>query len=214
MRLEELKSMAMSAQEIRSRLSAPVPVGEAVDLRGVELREPLVLDDLDIASVDLGGAVFHGPVSFRRARLAGLSWFKGCVFRDVCCFSGARFANDARFDRTAFHGPFEMVMAEVHGAADFNRCVFGGTATFEDAVFLGNLSFEAVAFDKKAILRGAQCLGGLWSDGAAFRGAIDVAGMDVHGRSWLRGVRLDAEGAGRSTQTLGSLITSYGYQWS
>ena len=47
--------------------------------------------------------------------------------------------------------------------------------------------------------------GGLWLDHAHFASSIDVRGVEVHGRTWLRDVHTPSD--------LAKGITSYGYTW-
>jgi uncharacterized protein YjbI with pentapeptide repeats len=202
----------MQAQDLLSILTTPVARGDVADLRGVEVTDSLDLQGTDITSVDFSGARFRSKVSFRQARLQGLSWFKDCVFEAGLDCTGTLFTNDARFDAAVFHGPLAFAGAELRGASDFSRCRFMRQADFAGAVFYGNLSFEAARFSGSTILNGVECLGGLWSDGAAFDGTVEARHLDVHGRAWLKGVRM-AKSPGRAPDALAARMTAYGYQW-
>jgi Pentapeptide repeats (9 copies) len=205
--------MDRSARQIRETLTKPVAPGEAVQLAGSLVHEPLILEQCAVSSFDLSGTVFLSPVVFRDVAFTGLSWFKACVFRAGADFSGSMFTNDARFDGSAFHDKFRLARSEVLGASDFSRCMFHGVAMMDHSTFCGSLSFEDAGFYGKTSLRRVECLGGLWSERALFADAVDVAGMDVHGRTWLRNLRTTGQKPDGGQRALGDVINSYGYQW-
>jgi Pentapeptide repeats (9 copies) len=205
--------MDRSAQQIRETLTKPVALGEAVQLAGSLVHGPLILEQCEVSSLDFSGTVFLSPVVFRDVTFTGLSWFKACVFKAGADFSGSTFTNDARFDGSALHDEFRFVRSEVLGATDFSRCMFHAGVVMDHSTFCGSVSFEDTGFYGKTSLRRAECLGGLWSERALFADTIDVAGMDVHGRTWLRNLRTKGRRPEGEKQALGELINSYGYQW-
>jgi uncharacterized protein YjbI with pentapeptide repeats len=205
--------MERSADQIRAMLTTPVALGEAVHLAGALVREPLILEMCDVSSVDFSGAVFQAPVTFREVVFTGLSWFKACVFKAGVDFSRSTFTNDARFDGSTLFADFRFVKSEVLGAADFRDCVFHDATTMDHTTFCGSLSFEGAEFRNKMSLRRVECLGGLWTERALFAGAIDVSGMDVHGRAWLRNRRSPVRQDSGDAQELGDMINCYGYRW-
>jgi uncharacterized protein YjbI with pentapeptide repeats len=205
--------MDRSAQQIRDALAKPVALGEAVQLAGSLVHQPLILEQCEVSSFDFSGTVFLSPVVLRDVIFTGLSWFKACVFKAGADFSGSTFTNDARFDSSVLHGEFRFVRSEVLGASDFSRCMFHGRAVMDHSTFCGSLSFEDAGFYGKTSLRRAECLGGLWSERALFADAVDVAGMDVHGRTWLRNLRTTGQKPDGGQRALGEVINSYGYQW-
>ena len=207
------RSMKLSAHAVSELLRRPAAVGEAAQLAGIVIDDPLIIENADVAGFDLSNAVFHSRVVFKEVNFTGLSWFKGCTFKSGAEFSGSSFANDARFDGAVFHREFSLARAEVLGASDFNGCVFHGHAVLDHSTFFGSLSFEAAGFHGKASLRKVTCLGGLWSERALFANLIDVTGMDVHGRTWLRNLRFSGQPGAGGKPPLAQLINSYGYQW-
>jgi Pentapeptide repeats (9 copies) len=206
--------MELSADQIRAMLTTPMALGEAVPLAGVLVREPLILEMCDVSSVDFSGAVFQEPVIFCDVVFTGLSWFKACVFKAGVDFSRSTFTNDARFDGSTLAADFCFVKSEVLGASDFRDCVVHGATTMDHTTFCGSLSFEGAEFRNKMSLRRVECLGGLWTERALFAGAIDVSGMDVHGRAWLRNRRSQVGRDSGDSRKLEDIINCYGYQWS
>jgi hypothetical protein len=184
--------MAMDARTLKSLMTAPFRLGEAVDLRGQRVAELVDLSDAVIANVDLTGAVFEAPVVFRHATFAGLAWFKSCVFAAGFDCRDAIFEFDARFDAATFTGPAHFDRTEFRGVAAFDAATFASDAVFERIAASGNLSFAATRFKGRASIEKAQCSGGLWLDGAHFETPLIADGLDVEGRTSGRGVTMPA----------------------
>jgi Pentapeptide repeats (9 copies) len=198
-----------TAGEIKSLLSKTLPFGELVDLQGSDIHEPLVFENQNICSFDFSRSVFHAPLTFKRCRLNGLSWFRKCRFASTVTFSDLSFSNDARFDDAVFEKTFSFNKADVQGASDFSGCRFKSLADFSNSLFSGNLSLESTHFDADASFVDVECLGGLWANKTIFRAQCHTRGMDVHGRLWLK---LNASVKGGNTHPL-TEINAYGYQW-
>ncbi len=193
---------------LTSLLTTQVPIGEALDLAGRLVTEPLRVERGRIASVDFRGARFLSPVVFRGSTFTGLSWFQDCVFEAEADFSDAIFGNDARFDRSRFASDAHFLRMEALGAADFSGAIFEKAVAFDGATFFGCLSFGHAALGARTSLRHAQCLGGLWMEGARAKpDAVDARGLDVHGRAWLRNLEQPL------SSSLARSLNCYGYSW-
>ncbi|MEW5422735.1 pentapeptide repeat-containing protein [Amorphus sp. 3PC139-8] len=200
---------------LRDVLTGPFVPGRAEDMTGQSVEEALDLSGLDITSVDFSGTVFHAPVTAVGTRFLGLAWFRGCRFLAGADFSGATFLSDARFDDAQFGRDVSFSRAEMRGTFVLDR------ATCEKALFLdrlqvlSNLSMDATSVAGPASLEGSEVMGGFWCNGARFLSRCNAAGMEVHGRTWVRGTSV-ADGQTRPSGPAGLLtqIHSYGYVWS
>ena len=176
----------MRAAEIRAALGRPWVHGQAEDLRGLTVDEPLDLSGLTLRGADFTGTRFRAPVCARGARFEGLSWFSNCHFAGAD-FSGALFVNDARFDGARFDDATAFRGAEVRGIARFDAALLPA-GDFRDLICFGNADFARVqggAVD----FTGSEFLGGFWAQSAAFASAARFDDTQVHGRLWLRGAR-------------------------
>ncbi|MFL9824046.1 pentapeptide repeat-containing protein [Rhodoplanes sp. SY1] len=201
----------MRAAELRAAMTAPLTVGHACDLRGLVVDEPLDLGGARIGNVDLTGTRFEAPVIARGAVFGGLAWFRDCRFAMKVDFAGAVFGNDARFDGATFLGDATFSGCEFHGVGDFDLADFHGAAFLDRLQVLGNLSLERTRFRGPASFEDNECFGGLWCHDAQFDGRCNTAGMEVHGRTWLTGVKLPRLLSGQPAL---SGIRSFGYRWS
>lgn len=199
-----------AAADIILKVAGPARHGEAAELRGLTLSEPLDLSGRLIAGVDFSGTTFGKAVSFRGSTFGGLSWFRSCVFLDGADFTGASFANDARFDGSIFNRDLGFARTDALGATEFRHCRIDGATDFRRSRFSGNMSIAGARFRGNVTLREVECLGGFWSDGAVFEGRIDAAGMDVHGRAWLRNIAESADAS--PANRLVERMTCYGFR--
>jgi hypothetical protein len=78
---------------------------------------------------------------------------------------------------------------------------------------LCSLSCAEARFDGPVSLEATDALGGVWADRASFNARVTATGMEIHGRTWLRGARFD-EAAGTSLARLLPQMRLYGYLWS
>lgn len=175
----------MRAAAIRAALDRPWRHGQAQDLRGLTIDEPLDLSGLALAGADFTGTRFRAPVTARGARFDGLSWFSGCQFTQAD-FSGALFVNDARFDGAGFGSAPDFRGAEFRGIARFDDALLPAGGDFRDLVCFGNAAFARVQGDDPDF-SGSEFLGGFWAQSAQFGSAARFDGTQVHGRLWLRG---------------------------
>ena len=203
----------MNAATIASLATRGLPLGEATSFVGLTIAEPLDLSDAAISSVDFSNTTFTGPVSFARARFTGLSWFKTCVFNAAADFSGAMFSSDARFDHARFESGARFSSIEACGMTAFDHATFCGATALDHASFLANLSFAMATFQGSVSLCQSACFGGLWLEGARFAEPADLEGLDVHGRAWLKRLRIGQQSETQSAEAFAQRITSYGYQW-
>ncbi|RAI43818.1 pentapeptide repeat-containing protein [Rhodoplanes roseus] len=202
----------MTPADLRAALTAPLRIGQAQDLRGLVLREPLDLTGVRIGNVDLTGTRFEAPVTARGSVWSGLAWLRDCRFSARVDFSGAVFGNDARFDGSEFLGDATFSGCEFHGVGDFDLAVFHGAAYLDRLQVLGSLSLARTRFHGPASFEDDECFGGLWCHDAQFDGRCNTSGMEVHGRTWLTGVKLPKPMSNQPTALSG--IRSFGYRWS
>jgi uncharacterized protein YjbI with pentapeptide repeats len=179
----------MDAAAIRALLRRPWRHGEAADLRGLTVTDPLDLSGLALSGADFTGTVFAAPLAATGARFDGLSWFGGCRFEAEADFSGARFATDARFEGARFAAPSSFDGAEFRGIARFDRAEFLAPSDFSAITAFGNAAFGGLR-GGPVRLCDAEFLGGFWAEDAGFAAGSDFAGTEVHGRLWLRRARL------------------------
>jgi hypothetical protein len=161
----------LDAATVRARMTAPLVLGETVDLRGCLVEQPLDLTGAIIANVDVTGTRFRAPVTCTGATFAGLAWFKNCA---------------EMLGRASFAG------SELRGVGAFDAARFEAKTSFDDIQAIGNLSFASTVFADTVYVRRAVCCGGLWLNDTVFERGIDLAETEVHGRMWLHGTKLAA----------------------
>lgn len=196
----------MRAADIRALLMRPWVHGEAADLRGLTLHDPLDLSGLVLSGVDFSGTRFEAPVTARGARFEGLSWFTGSDFVGAD-FSGALFVNDARFDDARFATGPGFAGAEFRGIARFDGATLD-SGDFRALTCYGNAAFARVNAGQ-CDFTGSEFLGGFWADAARFGPGSTFAETQVHGRLWLKGARL-----GNAPLPPSGFALAYGYAWS
>jgi hypothetical protein len=79
-----------------------------------------------------------------------------------------------------------FIGTEFHGISTFDRATFRSLCALDRATCFGNLSVGETTFERSCSLREVTCLGGLWCDRARFE-SLDMSGLEVHGRSFIRG---------------------------
>jgi uncharacterized protein YjbI with pentapeptide repeats len=204
----------LSARDIFRLATAPIEKGVTVDMTNAVIEEPIDLSGCALGNVDFSGSVFLAPIVAREAVFAGLAWFKSCRFEALVDVSRATFRNDLRMKGARFSGPASFSRAEFHGMADFDQARFEDRVDLDGLIAFGNMSMGGTRFDGAVTLQGSSLMGGLWCEGATFASRVDFRDVEVHGRTWLRGMRLAAEGgpagAGRGVTRE---IRSFGYRW-
>ena len=180
----------MRAAAIRESLARPWVHGQAADLRGLTVTEPLNLSGMALSGADFSGTRFCAPVLAAGARFDGLSWFTGAVFEDKADFARALFINEARFDGARFAGPAGFGGAEFRGIARFDRAELARGGDFARITAYGNVSLDRTVFGGPADFTGGEFLGGFWCDTAHFDAGAAFDETQVHGRLWIRGATL------------------------
>jgi uncharacterized protein YjbI with pentapeptide repeats len=180
----------MKSDAIRAQLLRPWTHGQATDLRGITVTDPLDLTGLTLSGVDFTGARFVAPVRAAGAVWQGLSWFTEVEFADQVDFSHTLFINDARFDGAHFARDARFSGTEFRGIARFDRAEVLGLAEFSDLICFGNAAFGGARLRGGAQFSGGEFLGGFWGDDLQLSGLADFSGSEVHGRLWLKRARL------------------------
>jgi len=180
-------------------------------LTGLDVHEPLVLTERDLANLDFSGSTFHAPVRLAGARFLGLAWFGNCRFHSAFDASRAVFHNDLRAEDCLFYQDFTCARAEFRGVACFDRSDFHGPAHLDRLTCYGNLSLDHAVFRAPVSLQNSEFLGGIWCDSTEFRIRADFRDVEVHGRTWVRQASVGKENAARSSSL--RQISSYGLQW-
>ena len=201
----------LSAAEIVARATAPLQNGVTVDLTGLDLREPLILDGRDLANLDFSGSTFHAPLRLRGARLHGLAWFHACRFEAAVDLTDAVFHNDLRAQDCLFAQGLAAARAEFRGVACFDRTRFDAPVSLDRLTCYGNLSLDHAVFRAPVSFQDSEFLGGIWCDSTDFRVRADFRGVEVHGRTWVRQAQLGKDDSGRKAAL--RQISSYGLQW-
>ena len=123
---------SLSPQDARQKVLAGEPIQgyhiDSFDLTGLQLKEPLCLENCEIDLLDLSGSRIEGVASF----------------------------NDTTFSKLVlgWKSPFHKTPPAVfNSAVTFNKCLFQGEALFGGAEFFGIISFREAVFHKPAIFR-------------------------------------------------------------
>ncbi|MCR9137441.1 MAG: pentapeptide repeat-containing protein [Alphaproteobacteria bacterium] len=200
---------SIEAGALRELLGQPFRAGEKHDLAGAAILGTLDLSGMAICGFDLTGAVFNDPVIARGAQFDGLTWFRRCRFLSGVDFSNVLFAHDARFDGAAFQRDAIFSKAEFRGIGCFDEATFRAAAFLDHMQVSGSFSADHARFLGTASLEQSECMGGLWWADTRFDGRCNLRGLEVHGRTWLRG----ATAGDRNANALARSIASYGYSW-
>jgi hypothetical protein len=181
-----MSKRSLSVDQVIQRASAPLVVGETVDLRDLVISEPLDLSGLRLGNVDFSGTCFQAPVTGAMTEFLGLAWFRNCRFDNLVRFDGAVLENDCRFDHAVFNGAATFSRCELRGAAAFDQCQFRHDLALQHSVLFGNLSLSSTHIHGCLDLRSSQCFGGIWLDRCVAAQGIRGDQAEVHGRLWLR----------------------------
>jgi hypothetical protein len=193
----------ISAEEVTRRATAPLVVGETIDLSERLVMEPLVLAGARLANVDFSGSHFKAHVTCVDTKFAGLAWFRRCHFDQGVRFERALFENDCRLDYATSGGAIQIEQCELRGVASFDRCHIQGDLAVRSSIILGNTSLSGIRIEGRLDLQASELLGGLWLDHAALVGGLVGDRAEVHGRLWLR----------EATPGTGRDLTCFGYTY-
>lgn len=199
-------------EAVIAALTAPFEPKVAADLRGHRVSGELDLRGRELCGFDLSGSVFEGPVLLDRCTTQGLSWFRGCTFQSQLSAQDSRFGTDLRLDEARINGNLTLSKAEFWGALVLDKARIASTAFLDNMQVLGSLSCADTCFDGPVSLEQTDALGGLWADATLFGSRVTAAGMEIHGRTWLRHVRF-GDGSGNPMARLLPQIRLYGYLW-
>ncbi len=202
----------LPAAEIVRLATAPLRKGVTVDLTELAIDEPIDLSGRALGNVDFSGSVFSAPLICTATVLAGLAWFKRARFESALDMSQAVFANDLRMKAAEVAGPARFSRAEFRGVAEFDQVTFHDRVDLDGLVAFGNMSMDGTVFSAPVTLQGSDFLGGLWCERAVFAARSDFRGVEVHGRTWLKGVSLPTRETANARRNLRD-IQSFGYRW-
>jgi len=200
------------ATEIVALATQPLRKGATVDLGGIDVFELLDLSGRTIANVDFTGARFHAPVVAKGAIFAGLAWFRSARFDASVDVSRAVFNNDLRMKGAQFGGAATFSGAEMRGVCDLDEVCFKDRAELDHLIVMGNVSMAATRFEGPVTLQDSDFMGGLWLESASFGSRADFRGVEVHGRTWLKGTVVGGSNPQAPRDPLRE-IQSYGYRW-
>jgi uncharacterized protein YjbI with pentapeptide repeats len=204
----------LSATDVVRLATEPLRKGVTVDLTGALITEPVDLSGRVLGNVDFSGSILRSPLSASDATFAGLAWFNACRFEAPIDFSRATFRNDLRLRGATMAGPACFSRIELHGTADFDQARFRERVDLDGVTAYGNMSMDATLFDAVVTLQGSILMGGLWCERATFASRADFRGVEVHGRTWLKGLRVAGEdGAAGAGGGAAREIRSFGYRW-
>jgi uncharacterized protein YjbI with pentapeptide repeats len=204
----------LSASDVVRLATAPLRKGVTVDLTDAAIAEPVDLSGRVLGNVDFSGSVLQSAFSARDATFSGLAWFKACRFEAAVDCARATFCNDLRLRRATLAGPACFSRAELHGTADFDQARFQERVDLDCVTAFGNTSMDGTRFDAAVTLQGSILMGGLWCERTTFASRADFRGLEVYGRTWLKGMRLAGEdGAAGSGRAAVRDIRSFGYRW-
>jgi hypothetical protein len=210
--MKDAALIPISPDEVVAAVTQPFTPKLAVDLQGRRVLGPLDLRGRELCGFDLSGSVFEGPVLLDGAVTRGLSWLRDCQFSARISAEGARFGSDLRLDGAGIGSDLTLSKSEFWGALVLDGAEITGTAFLDRLQVLGSLSCANTTFGGPVSLEQCDALGGLWADSAQFDARITATGMEIHGRTWLRGLRF-AEGSGSTLARLVLQLRLYGYLW-
>jgi hypothetical protein len=105
-----------------------------------------------------------------------------------------------------------MARAEFSGAASLDGGVFQGDVDLSSMEVAGCLSCAETDFHERVTLQATTCCGGLWLDQTRFALRPNLRGVEVHGRTWLRGAHVTG-GNEAFGQAFGDDLVCSGYRW-
>ncbi|QOL81334.1 pentapeptide repeat-containing protein [Pseudooceanicola spongiae] len=200
--------------ELVAALSAPFHPGEALDLTGRRVTGPVDLSGRDLCGFDMTGSRFEGAVTAKDTVFRGLTWFRDCQFAGAFTAVGALFGHDARFDGSVFAAELDLSRAEARGTMVLDRVQANAPVWMDRMQILSSLSLAGADFAATVSLEETEAYGGLWADRAQFGARVTARGMEVHGRTWLKGVQMAPPAPNAApAASLARQIRSYGYVW-
>lgn len=173
-----------TAGQIIAELTQPWQHGVHFDGRGLILEEPLILDGLEIRSLDFSGSQFRAGLQARGTRFLGMAWFREARIAGVCNFEGAHFRNDLRAD-TMQADQVNLAGCRIDGVLSLAGAQIG-QLDLAAALIMANMTLEGAQISKRAELSGAEILGGLSAAGAEIPQLQD-SGARISGRIHRRG---------------------------
>lgn len=176
----------MNAADIRTALTRPWKHGEAVEIVGETISEPVDLSGLSLCGVNFRNTVFTRGFLAHNTRFNGLSWFDGVSFGGEADFSGAQFVNDARFNGAQFQTGARFARCEFRGTANFKAIQCAALFDLSEASSYGNADFALAQLGTECRMSQAQFWGGLWAQDAVFPAQTKLDDTHIHGRLWLR----------------------------
>lgn len=168
-----------SAEQIIASLTEPWQHGAHFDGRGLKLEEPLILDGLDIRSLDFSGSQLRAGLQARGTRFLGMVWFRETEIAGKCDLKDAYFHNDLRADGMQTEH-LNLASCRIDGvlslaAAQIDRL------DLEQALIMANMTLEGAQITGMADLSGAEILGGLAASGAEIA-QLQESGARISGR--------------------------------
>jgi len=158
--------------------------GQALDARGVEFDQPLLAEVLGAAErTDDDRPLLRQP-DFRGARFADDASFERVVFTEGARFDGAVFGERVSFIHAQFAKRASFRHTRFGHRGDFNDSVFGHGASFAGAEFGDRMLFNRSHFDDRANFAETTWGAGPRFIGASFgaRTRFDLAKFGVNAR--------------------------------
>ncbi|MEO9777945.1 MAG: hypothetical protein ABJH07_24955 [Sedimentitalea sp.] len=199
----------ITSEALRAALTAPFVPGEALDLTRRRVTGPVDLCGLTLSGFDLSGSVFEHNLDLSGATCLGLTWLKACHFTAGLRGSETVFGHDLRLDGSDIYGDLNLRGAEMCGTLVLDDATLDGTTDLRDVQALSSLSCARAVFRGDVDMSGAECLGGVWADSACFESHVTALQTEVHGRTWLRNMRV----GGPSPSHFQTQLVTYGYLW-
>jgi hypothetical protein len=153
-----------TADEIIAGLTQPWQHGTHFDGRGLIVEEPLILDGLEIRSLDFSGSHLRAGLQARGTRFLGMVWFRDARIDRACELEQAHFRNDLRADGLQAD-TLNLAACRVDGILSLAAAKIG-RLDLAGAVVLANMTLEDAEITERADLSGAEIMGGLSAAGA------------------------------------------------
>lgn len=150
--------------QIIPELTRPWQHGIHFDGRGLIVDELLVLDGLDIRSLDFSGSHLRGGLQARGTRFLGMIWLRGARIDGPCDFEKAHFHNDLRADGLQAD-IVNLASARIDGVLSLAGAQIKGLQLGK-ALVMANMTLEKAVISQLADLSGAEIMGGLSAAGA------------------------------------------------
>ena len=168
-----------TAGQIIGELTQPWQHGVHFDGRGLIVDEPLILDGLEIRSVDFSGSQFRAGLQARGTRFLGMAWFREARITGACDLEAARFHTDLRADGMQAE-QLNLASCRVQGVLALAGAQIQHLQ-LEKALIMANMTLEGARITRLADLSGAEILGGLSASGAEIT-QMQESGARISGR--------------------------------